>query len=891
MLLAQQKITVVSNIKVSFSEKRGTYRWYKPVFAHEGSTLMADSADYNQGDNYFDAYGNVVITQPNGTVVYADKLHYTESTQQAILTNNVRLIDREAILTTNNLTYDMNTKIGRYVNNGQIINGKDTLNSTTGSYFESTQDAYFRKNVVVKTPDVKIYTDTMRYNSASKITYFYGPTNIKGKNGNLYTENGDYNTETDKAKFGKNNLYTEGSKFLWGDSLVYDGVSGNGRAVKNVHFVDTAQQIVMRGQLGTYTKATQTTVITENAYLVLATKSDSTASDSTTSIVDSSSTASKTTGDVPKTTLPRPLSKDSIQQKAAQDTTSTIPDSAHIAIDSLARPKPSKMDSTYMSADTLISQVIQVKDFKFLNLIVSRDGGEIVEDEEAGDNEPTDANSGLRNNTPKTPSPNLKTDSLKSKLSKLYLDSLQKSNPDLNIDSISRTLDSLKSTTPDSLSTDSLRKNLPDLRLDSLKTTLSDTITIDSLKKSIPDLNSDSLKKPLPGPLKIDSLKNIESKLNLDSLKKPLLNLPVDSLKKDIKDSLLISNIPKQGERDSIMARATETALNQSQTDSLATDTTETRIVIAYHNVKIFKSDLQAIADSAYFGYPDSIIRSYGSPMIWSQGSQLSADTTYLQLKNQKLDNVLLLSKAFIASTELDSSKYNQVKGRKISGFFSNDKLDRVFVDGNAESIYYTVEEGKFTSMLRSISSRIKVLFSDNKMTDVISIRKPSSTYYPIELAPEDKEFLDGFIWKPELRPKSKEEVIQGAPKKEILNPEEKPIVNDSTKAGSDGKKSLKKETSTNDVDGKKAIKSQTDSTKSKTEEIKKVENQTDSTKAESKTKKMPVNTDSIITKPENSLKRDTIPALQKKEIADSAKATKIDSLKQVKLPPTQKAD
>src|SRR5690606_2163515 len=126
---------------------------------------------------------------------------------------------------------------------------------------------------IVKTRGAIIHTDTMRYNSNSKMNYFYGPTNITGKNGNgnLYTENGDYNTETDRARFGKNNLYTEGSKFLRGDSLYYNGVSGNGRAVKNVVFVDTAQQIVMYGQLGTYNKATQTTIVTQNAYIVLAT--------------------------------------------------------------------------------------------------------------------------------------------------------------------------------------------------------------------------------------------------------------------------------------------------------------------------------------------------------------------------------------------------------------------------------------------------------------------------------------------------------------------------------------------------------------------------------------------------------------------------------------------
>lgn len=45
-------------------------------------------------------------------------------------------------------------------------------------------------------------------------------------------------------------------------------------------------------------------------------------------------------------------------------------------------------------------------------------------------------------------------------------------------------------------------------------------------------------------------------------------------------------------------------------------------------------------------------------------------------------------------------------------------------------------------------------------MTDVISIRKAENIYYPIASIPSDQEILDGFIWRPELRPKSKEEII-----------------------------------------------------------------------------------------------------------------------------------
>jgi lipopolysaccharide export system protein LptA len=698
-LLAQQTITVVSNIKVTYDKERGSYRWYRPVFAHEGSTLAADSADFNEGDNFFDAYGHVVITQPNGTVVYADKLHYTESTRQALLTGNVRLVDRGATLTTNYLTYNMKSRIGTYHGGGTIINGRDTLNSKNGYYFENSQDAYFRHDVVVRTPDVVIKTDTMRYNSNSKMTYFYGPTNIVGENGTLYTENGDYNTETDRARFGKNNLYTEGSKFLRGDSLYYDGVSGNGRAVKNVVFIDTAQKILMRGQLGTHHKASQSTVVTQNAYIVLATK-DSTARDS----------------------LPA--------------------DSAGVPRDSTE----TRMDSTYMTADTLFSQVIPLRDYQYAQFKLGSETDELEDEEEEVPDMPAQTTITRGQPADSLRVPGAATDSLDATAHPVVPDSL-------------KIPDSLR--TPDSLAADSVPPGKKELRrLERAKKREAKRLEKEAKqRKKEEDRKLEDLER------KLGEEKELQDEKAADSAGRAT-GIPVgpDSLARDSLTAVppLLTD-SAMSTADSLVKAATHAAM-QAKTDSVSNIEGETRVVKAYRNVRIFKSNLQMIADSAYYGYADSVIRTFGRPIIWSQGSQLSADTVYLILKNQKIENVLFEKNAFIVNTQLDSSHFNQVKGRKITGYFENNKLDRVYVDGNAESIYYTVEENEYTGMLRSLSSRIKIKFEDNEMTDIFSIRKPENTYYPIGKIPQGTDILEGFIWRPEFRPKSKEEIISGSP-------------------------------------------------------------------------------------------------------------------------------
>nr|WP_305121202.1 OstA-like protein [Pedobacter xinjiangensis] len=618
-------------------------RVIRPIFSQEGSTLAADSADFNQNANTFDAFGNVVITQPNGTTVYSDLLNYNGTTRIALLTNNVRLVDKEAVLTTNFLTYNMGTRIGTYSGGGKIVNGPDVLTSKTGYYFANTRDAYFRYDVLVNTPDALITTDTLKYNSGTRVSYFYGPTNIKGKKDktNLYTENGRYNTLTDQAWFGKKNLYTDGSKSLKGDSLYYDGKAGFGKAINNITFIDTTQKITLKGNQGIYRKIDESALVTRNAYVVLQTKPDSGA-----------------------------------------------------------------VDSIFMTADTLRTKLIFLRDLKPANQEELKADEEIVDDPgvEGADLAAEGGEAGA-----------------------------------VPMAAESRPADAVPAGT--ATATVAAPK----------EEALQDTSARKEVEKEEPSAREKRRGK-----------------------KKGLLSGLFKG--KEQKKDVMTEAEPAKDDSDDVISAGTESAAKDSlQKDSLQKkldvklplDTTRTRIVLAYNKVKIFKSDLQTKADSAFYSYADSIIRCYVNPMIWTQGSQLSADTIFLQLKNQKLDNMLLQNNGFVVSTELDSIKFNQVKGKVLTGIFKDNRLYQMFVDGNAESIYYTVQDSAYSGMNRSLSSRMRLDFKDNKLENVVLVRKPEGKYYPIEKVDKDVEILKGFIWKPNERPKSKEEIIPTlAPKK-----------------------------------------------------------------------------------------------------------------------------
>ena len=613
----------------SLTPGKSGLRVIKPVFAQEGTTLAADSAHFNNVANAFDDFGNVVITQSDGTIVYADLLNYNGNTKLALLTGNVRLVDKQATLTTNYLTYNLGTKIGTYIGGGQVSNPPTLITSKTGYYFGTTSDAYFKHDVVVNTPDALINTDTLKYNSISKIAYFYGPTNILSKSDktNLYTENGRYDTQYDQAWFGKKNLYTDGSKSLKGDSLFYDGNAGFGKAIRNVTFVDTEQKSTLKGNVGIYRKADESALITGNAYLTMLAEQDS-----------------------------------------------------------------AKVDTIWMAADTLFTKLVFLRDVAPLSGEKIKSDAEVV-DEEAViiEGQPVAATTVVDGQAPPSVVPPTSTEP-----------------------------DSVAAVKPEAK---------PKRRFFGL------------LKPKKPDSKKETAKPPAKEarPAVQDSSLALASKDSINALS------------------------------DSLKAKADL---------KLPLDTTRTRIVLAYHRVKIFKSDLQSKSDSAFYSYSDSTIRCFQNPIIWTQGSQLSADTIFLQLKDRKLDNMQLKKDGFIVSTEMDSLKFNQVKGKTMTGLFRDSKLYRMLVDGNAESIYYTLEDSVYSGLNRTLSSRMRLDFADNKLTDVMLVRKAEGDYFPIEKVPKEKETLEGFIWKPKERPASKEEII-GAPKKEkkpAVSPK-KPVV------------------------------------------------------------------------------------------------------------------
>jgi hypothetical protein len=176
-------------------------------------------------------------------------------------------------------------------------------------------------------------------------------------------------------------------------------------------------------------------------------------------------------------------------------------------------------------------------------------------------------------------------------------------------------------------------------------------------------------------------------------------------------------------------------------------------------NVRIFKSDLQAICDSLIFNKKDSLFTLYKKPFVWSDSSQIYGDTIQMFLKSKKIDQLKVLFNATILNTE-DLKFFNQIQGREINAFFVDNKMSTMYVNGNAQLVYYLKDDDKaYIGVNTSECSKMTFFFENNAVKDIKLYVEPKSMVYPMKSAQHETLKVKGFIWNFDSKPQGKDDL------------------------------------------------------------------------------------------------------------------------------------
>lgn len=195
--------------------------------------------------------------------------------------------------------------------------------------------------------------------------------------------------------------------------------------------------------------------------------------------------------------------------------------------------------------------------------------------------------------------------------------------------------------------------------------------------------------------------------------------------------------------------------------DSLPEDSTY-RVVQAYHHARVYRKDVQAVADSIVMITRDSVMKMIGAPICWHDTLQMSADSMIFYAKDGALDYIHGMGNALVVRQTQDSAFFDQLSGKEMLAYVVDSTLEHVEVNGNAESIFYPVDEedNSFVGMNRTESSYIRIFFRDGQLHHILFTSQTSGTLYPLSQIPSGRDRLPGFMWADMLRPKTAEEVF-----------------------------------------------------------------------------------------------------------------------------------
>jgi len=266
-VLKQTRIDSVTSVQSLFGHVK---------LQNEKTIFYCDSVAINQATNIIEAFGNVHINDSDTTDIYSQYMKYFVDQKLIIFQKNVTLTDSKGRLTTEELQYDMNGRIGNYTNGGKVVDGKTTITSRDGTYYAETRDVYFKRNVVLKDPAYDLTADSLLYNTQTQLATFITLTHIRDSVGRtVTTSDGYYDLRNHKAQLGKRPKITDGAQSIVGDHVEFDDSTGISLATGNAVFVDTAQGLSLLANYMIVNKKTNTMLATQKPLMILKQDNDS----------------------------------------------------------------------------------------------------------------------------------------------------------------------------------------------------------------------------------------------------------------------------------------------------------------------------------------------------------------------------------------------------------------------------------------------------------------------------------------------------------------------------------------------------------------------------------------------------------------------------------------
>ncbi len=319
---------------------------------------------------------------------------------------------------------------------------------------------------------------------------------------------------------------------------------------------------------------------------------------------------------------------------------------------------------------------------------------------------------------------------------------------------------------------DSITNDKVDTALDSIKMIekeRTDSIRKQNLLDSLPPAaRRDTILKwnklpsfiPLYNNAQLDSM-NIKERKRADKRMKRYEKRFDKELKRYLNDNLYLEKLEKEKElADSLAKKPVVEPTPPAPVEKEIRNTPDSSdmVITAYLNAKVYRYDMQSIADTMVVETVDSTTTSIGSPLAWNMGNQIIAGRIRSYVRNGSINRTRMFNKPIMIQ-RIEEDMYNQMKGETMDALYRNSAIYRLVVTGNAMGRMYREEPEEVSKVLQIVafitsSSKNMIIDMDSSRIERVKwVGETETTTYSMNEIPKDKLKLDGFKWVPELRP------------------------------------------------------------------------------------------------------------------------------------------
>ncbi|MDE5624618.1 MAG: hypothetical protein K2I62_08495, partial [Alistipes sp.] len=179
------------------------------------------------------------------------------------------------------------------------------------------------------------------------------------------------------------------------------------------------------------------------------------------------------------------------------------------------------------------------------------------------------------------------------------------------------------------------------------------------------------------------------------------------------------------------------------------------RLLKAYRNVRIYRSDFQSVCDSMTAISTDSTLHLYIDPVLWNETNQITSEVMDIFTRDQQLERAEFVGSPMMVN-RLDSVYYNQIAGKEMTAYFRNNAIWLNNVNGNAQTLYFN-QDGQppqVTELFFVESGSINFYIDQNQVVRMAWYTEPHYSITPIDkLQPGQELYLKGFRWEGHRRP------------------------------------------------------------------------------------------------------------------------------------------